>query len=186
MPSVPKTSVEDIVAAAKRLIARGGAEALSLAAVAEAVGVRAPSLYKRFPDRAAIVRAVATEAARELATRQLAAAGEGPVDEQLKAVARAQRDYARKKPHLYALVFEPRGESALLRDEADRRQLDALFELLARWMGPAHVLEGARALTAFTHGFASMERAGAFQLGGDVDVAFEFGLGRLVSALEGP
>jgi hypothetical protein len=47
------------------------------------------------------------------------------------------------------------------------------------------VLEGARTLVAFTHGFAMMEGSSAFQLGGSVDEAFEFGLERVLRALQG-
>ncbi|MGC4116822.1 MAG: TetR/AcrR family transcriptional regulator [Myxococcales bacterium] len=185
MPTVPKTSPESIVKAARRLVARGGAPGLSLQSVARAVGVQAPSLYKHFDDRTALLRAVAVEASRELAAAQLAAAGaEGPLERRLEAVARAQRDFARRQPHLYALVFD--AHVRLERSPKDQQQLEALFALLAEWMGGGEeVLEGARLLTAFVHGFASMERAGAFQLGGDVDRAFDFGLKRVLRALKG-
>jgi AcrR family transcriptional regulator len=183
MPTVPKTSPQHILREARRLVARGGAEAFSLKALAEAVGVQAPSLYKHFEDRSAILRAVAAEVSRELAGKQLQAAGEGRVEERLKAVARAQRDYARRQPHLYALVFNPAPGEALPAEQASSGPLEALLALLEQWMGKGHVLEGARLLVAFTHGFAMMEGAAAFQLGGDVDEAFEFGLGRVVESL---
>ena len=35
----------------------------------------------------------------------------------------------------------------------------------------------------WAHGFVSMELAGAFRLGGDVDAAFDFGIDRLTDAL---
>jgi hypothetical protein len=40
-------------------------------------------------------------------------------------------------------------------------------------------------LTAFLHGFVSMENAGAFKLGGNVGQAFAFGLETLVASLGG-
>lgn len=42
--------------------------------------------------------------------------------------------------------------------------------------GEAHVLDVARTYTAWINGFVSMELAGAFRLGGEVDQAFEFGI----------
>lgn len=186
MPAVPKTSRRQIIGAARRLLSRSRAGELSLKALAEAVGVRAPSLYKHFEGRAAILREVAADVARELATRQLDAAAAGPVDERLKAVARVQREYARKKPRLYALLFDPTSPEAAPPADASKAQIDTLLALLERWMGPGHVLEGARLLVAYTHGFAMMERSAAFRLGGDVDEAFEFGLGRLVASLRSP
>jgi len=50
-------------------------------------------------------------------------------------------------------------------------------------VGPADKLSAARLLTAWATGFISMELAGAFQLGGNVDAAFEYGIGRLTAAL---
>jgi hypothetical protein len=49
--------------------------------------------------------------------------------------------------------------------------------------GPEHSLEAARTIVAWAHGFVSMELAGAFRLGGDVDRAYAFGVERLAAAL---
>jgi hypothetical protein len=54
---------------------------------------------------------------------------------------------------------------------------------LSALVGDKHALDAARMLTAFLHGFVSMELAGAFKLGGDVDRAFAYGLGKLLAAL---
>jgi hypothetical protein len=58
-----------------------------------------------------------------------------------------------------------------------------LLEVTARLVGPERALEAARLVTAFAHGFVSMEITGAFRLGGDVDQAFRYGVGVLVDAL---
>jgi hypothetical protein len=46
-------------------------------------------------------------------------------------------------------------------------------------------LEAARLLTAFVHGFASMELAGAFRLGGDVDAAYRYAIDAIVVGVRG-
>ena len=51
-PAPVKATNDNILAAARAIAAHEGADSLSLNAVAEAVGVRAPSLYKRFANRA--------------------------------------------------------------------------------------------------------------------------------------
>jgi AcrR family transcriptional regulator len=43
----------EIVAAARAILEEGGPEALSMRAIAERLGIRAPSLYKHVPDREA-------------------------------------------------------------------------------------------------------------------------------------
>ena len=57
-PARAKTTEEAILDAASNLLEVGGLDALTMQAVAAEVGVRAPSLYKRVRDRAALVRAV--------------------------------------------------------------------------------------------------------------------------------
>ena len=49
--------------------------------------------------------------------------------------------------------------------------------------GQEHALDAARTFTAWANGFVSMELAGAFRLGGEVDRAFDFGVDRLAEAM---
>ena len=58
MPAHPKTSDSKILKAVRRLLERYGPGGFSTNDVADAVGVRAPSLYGRFRDRAALLNAV--------------------------------------------------------------------------------------------------------------------------------
>ena len=63
-PAAARTSVPDILSAARELIESGGLEAVTMAAVAERVGVKAPSLYKRFADRTGLIALQGPEAIR--------------------------------------------------------------------------------------------------------------------------
>ena len=60
---------------------------------------------------------------------------------------------------------------------------EPLTRVTERLVGPERALEAARLVTAFAHGFVSMEITGAFRLGGDVDEAYRYGVGVLVDAL---
>ncbi|MFD3524972.1 TetR/AcrR family transcriptional regulator [Streptomyces sp. NPDC058653] len=69
----------EILAAATRLLDRGDQRACTLRAVAREAGIAASSIYPHFPDRSAIVLAVAREAFAELSGRlRTAVDGAGP------------------------------------------------------------------------------------------------------------
>ncbi len=185
MPTVPKTSQEAIVAAARDLIDTGGLSALSVQAVAQSVGVQAPSLYKRFRDRAALIHAVAAELVSELGGVMTLAATTGTPEGDLRAIAHAQRAFAQRSPHLYQLVFRSSSEGAdgELDPENYLPMVVMLVERTELLVGKRDALPAARLLVSFTHGFTTMELGRAFRMGGDLDAAFRFGLERVLRSL---
>lgn len=183
MPAIAKTSDEAVVKAARKLLEKRGAAALTMQAVADAVGVRAPSLYKRFPDRDALLDATAEHSAAELRDL-IAAADEAPsAKAALTEMARAYRAFARKKPQSYGLLFADRSAAAGPTVAVRAAAVAPVLARLAPLVGDKKVLHAARLLTAWLHGFVSMELAGAFKLGGDLDEAFEYGLKTLLDAV---
>ncbi|SDO48025.1 transcriptional regulator, TetR family [Microbacterium sp. ru370.1] len=173
MPTPERTSTERIVRAAVRLLEDGGPAAVTMQAVANAVGVKAPSLYKRVRDRDALLRLVGEEAADDL-TRRLEAAS-GRLDDALLAF----RDFGRERPEAFRLLF-----TNLV--DADRLAATSAPVLRATEaaVGPAHALDAARLLTAWATGFVTMELAGAFRLGGDLDEAYRYGISHLMGTLQ--
>jgi len=69
MPTPDRTSLAEIVAAGRGILEAGGPSKLTMQAIAERVGVRAPSLYKRVRDRDALLTLVAEASANDLADR---------------------------------------------------------------------------------------------------------------------
>jgi AcrR family transcriptional regulator len=67
MPVHPKTTDAQIVQAARHWVERAGRDGFSMNDVAASVGIRAPSLYGRFKDRASLLGAVELQVCAELA-----------------------------------------------------------------------------------------------------------------------
>src|SRR5689334_21788790 len=118
MPALAKTSDEDIVHAARDLIERAGAENLSMQAVADAVGIRAPSLYKRFADRAALLGAVEHESFVTLRHTLERAAKAGSPARDIVEMSRAYRRFAKGHPRLYEMLFSRAAPRGTLADQA--------------------------------------------------------------------
>ena len=168
-----KTSDADIVAAARAVIAARGLDALSLQQVAAAVGIKTPSLYKRFDDRAALLAAVQDDVLRELARVLSDAAASGSTPQQgLLAMGQSYRAFACTHARLYPLLFGSGGAPS----PAARAAIAPVMAALVALLGAASALPAARTLTAFLHGFVTMELSGNFQMGGSIDEAFAFGL----------
>jgi AcrR family transcriptional regulator len=184
-PARARTSLDDIVAAGRELLEAGGLDAVTMQAVAERVGVRAPSLYKRLPNRAALIAAIGAATVDDLGRMLETIGRDDDPAPALRAAATAFRRFALANPHAYELVFMNLPPDA--RPPADRnaRAAAPLLAIAQRLVGPEQALEAARLVTAFAHGFVSMELSGAFRLGGDVDEAYRYGVEVLVDALTG-
>lgn len=164
-----KVSPRQIVAAARVILESEGPEALTMRALGERLGIRAPSLYHHFPDKAAVESALVATGLLEQALT-LAAALAGAPGEPLAAVAAAYRAYARRHPHLYRLMTE--------RPTSRERLPEGLA---ARAEAPMAAAAGgdpnrARAIRAFAHGMVALELAGRFGTEVDLDAAWRAGI----------
>lgn len=183
MPTPARTSLTEIVSAGRDVLARDGLDGLTMQRVSEAVGVRAPSLYKHVPSRSALVQLVATDVVGDLAGRLEKAATTGDSRHDLRALALTLRDFAHHDPHGFDLIFMRLPEESspgLARYATAAAPILGVTEALA---GPEHALEAARTVTAWAFGFLRMELAGGFQLGGEVPRAFDFGIRTLIAGI---
>jgi AcrR family transcriptional regulator len=186
MPTPARTSVDEIVRAARAILEAEGVDRLTMQRVAGAVGVRPPSLYKRLRDRADLVRLIAGDVARELAATLDEAATSGDPRRDLRALADAFRVFARGHPEGYRLLFARLPDGSRLDPDLNARASAAILRTAGALAGRDHSLEAARTMVAWAHGFISMELADAFRLGGDVDRAYAFGVERLAAAIATP
>jgi len=102
---------EILVAAEELLLATGSAEAVSIRAVADAVGVTPPSIYRHFPDKTTLIYEVC---ARHFVSLDAAidAAVAGITDPllELQARGRAYVEFGRANPEPYRIMFMVRPE----------------------------------------------------------------------------
>lgn len=185
MPAPAKTGREQIIAAGRELLEEGGVDAVTMQAVADRVGVRAPSLYRHVRDRGTLLEVVAAATVAELAERAEAVRDDRDPRVSIASSMGELRRFAQERPQGYALAFgvapgAPRPSLGEI-----QRSVQPLLDAMTALLGPGPALEAARLVTAWAHGFIMMEHAGAFRMGGDLDVAWAWGLERLVAALGG-
>ena len=106
---------EDIVSGALALIERtGSAEAVTLRAVAQEVGIAAPSIYAHFPDRDAVLMAVVVRIFDELTQtikQGQKSAGQDPAD-RLVAGCEAYVAFGLEHPARYGVLFSAQRRAA--------------------------------------------------------------------------
>ena len=175
MPTPDRTSLQQIVDAARDILERDGLAGLTMQSVADAVGVRAPSLYKRVNGRDELVRLVAEATVADLTVRV-------ERGRTVAEIANELRTFAHGHPAGYHLVFSP---ETRLSFELITAASAPILRVATELAGPDDALEAARTLTAWANGFIGMELAGGFNLGGDLERAWIYGLDHLVAAVRG-
>jgi AcrR family transcriptional regulator len=185
MPTPDRTSLEDIVRSAREILESDGLAGLTMQAVADRVGVRAPSLYKRVRNRDDLLSLVAVATIRDMTTRLDAVGRSGDPRADLGELCRGFRAFAHERPAGYRLVLGWGPDAVKLDQEEHVRAGAIVLRVAAELAGPEQALEAARLITAWAHGFISMELGGAFNLGGDLEIAYEYGIAHLADALTG-
>ncbi len=162
----------------------GGLDYVSLARVALALDVRAPSLYNHVDGREALLRLVALRGMTSLGDALRDAAVGRAGEDAVVGIAHAYRAFARGHPGLYAATVRApaSGDAELL--AAAARPVDVLVTVLAAWK-----LEGdlaihyVRVIRSALHGFVAVEADGGFGLPLDLDQSFELLIETLLAGL---
>jgi AcrR family transcriptional regulator len=184
MPYPAKVNRDRILDAARDIIEREGVELLSLAKLAAALGVSAPSLYKHFENKNDLLREVNLQSNAALVESMLAALNTiSAPQEQIMGMAHAFRNFAHRYPTTYALMYSSnpdlRPDSSIL--EALAIPLQKVF---AELCGEVRSLAALRGAYALLHGFVSLELNNQFQRGGSLDDAFTESVQTYIRGLE--
>jgi AcrR family transcriptional regulator len=169
--------VAEIVDTALEVLEREGPEGLTMRRLAEAIGIRAPSLYKHVRSKEDLEALLMAEAFRGMGAEvrgAIAGAREGASKTTaLAELGRAYRRWALAHPHLYRLVTD----GPLPRER--------LPEGLEAWTAEPLIAavggdpDRARAAWAFAHGMTILELDGRFPPDADLDAAWAAGIGAL-------
>ncbi|WP_403020852.1 TetR-like C-terminal domain-containing protein [Salinibacterium sp. GXW1014] len=157
---------------------------LSLAALAEQLGVRAPSLYKHVDGLPALQRGIMLRAKQELAEVLGRATMGRSRDDAVRAMARTYRAWAVEHPGQYPLTVRADAPG----DEDDARASGMLVEIIFAVLR-GYNLEGddavdaTRFLRSALHGFIALETGGAFALPRELERSFEKLTDSVVTAL---
>ena len=171
-----------VVQAAAEIADADGLEALTLARLAAALGVRSPSLYAHVDGLEDLRRRLGARGARELCAELGRAAAGRAGSDALGAVAHAYLNYAREHPGSYAAAQRARDLQG--DDEAVGAATAVADVVLAVLRGydlhDADAIHAARAIRVALHGFVSLEADGGFAIELSLDESFE----RLVAMLD--
>jgi AcrR family transcriptional regulator len=161
-------SSADILKTAVQLASHGEADGLSLRAVASALGVKAPSLYRYFPHKEALEVAV-TEEILNLMLREFRAASESADPEtRFRRLTDAYLRFARERFPLYSFVVQSRLPEKY-GSKAGKAVWNLLIEAASGVSGQPDDTAAAVATWSFLHGYATLEHSGAFGASGPKD-----------------
>jgi AcrR family transcriptional regulator len=107
-----RPTVEKILMAARRLLDKEGAGAVTMRRVGDAVGITAMAIYRHYGDREALLNAIADQGFEELAARLAAMRFAGGVEQRLTKMGEIYLDHALDHPRLFELMFLEAREGA--------------------------------------------------------------------------
>ena len=170
-----------VVEEAARLADEVGLERLTLAALAQRLGVALPSLYKHVRGLDALLQKVSALATAELAAVLAEAAAGRSRSDAVHHAASAYRSYAHRFPGRYQAAQRVPDPDDPVHVAAGERAVGTLFAVLRGYgLADDDAVDATRALRSALHGFVSLEHAGGFGLPVDIDRSFD----RLVTAFD--
>ena len=174
-----------VIRAAADLADEDGFDRVTLAAVAQRLGVRTPSLYTHVRDRAGLLEGVHELALDELTDRIAGAVAGRSGRSALVGLAEAQRRYAQQAPGRWASLIRP-----VKPDDPRSGAASRLFELVVAALRGYSIDEDelehvTRFLDSTINGFVGLEQAGNLvHHGPDVELSWQRLLAVLHAALE--
>lgn len=156
----------EILAAAEDIVRSQGMDALSLRAIAKAVGVSAPALYEYFPNKDAILRGLFVQGSRVMLDRMNEVISDEPRGlVTLLDILQGYRTFARDEPDYFRLLFGTVDPNLALTDDEYQsietiflRFIEVIADAIERGeLRPLPLEPVSCALWALVHGVAQLE-----------------------------
>ncbi len=151
---------EEILLVAIKTLEENGAEALSLRHLAQQCGVKAPSLYRYYKDRAALEHAIVAAGSNALRLALDKTRNATSPQEHLEKFASSYLHFARSRNALYRFMMEQAPEPDT--SEAGLALWKLVVSAVSAHTGRPDDTAAAVAFWAYLHGFASLELSGRF------------------------
>lgn len=163
-----------VVDEAAELADEVGLEGLTLAALAERLGVRQPSLYKHLDSLAGLRRSISLQAKGELGDVLLRAAVGRSGADAITVMAGAYREWALEHPARYTAAQWIAGPEDEEDTAASLGAIQVISDVLTAYeLRGDDAIDAIRAFRSTLHGFVSLEAAGSFGLDRDLDRSFD-------------
>lgn len=163
-----------VVARAREVADETGFSQLTLAAVAQRLGVALPSLYKHVRGLDDLQRKIAAEALRELTDAVTRATAGRSRTTALRALAGAYWDYAHAHHGSYAATLRAPSPDDTEIGLVATQLLDVVYAVLEGYgIEGDDAVDATRTLRALLHGFVALEATGAFGIARDVRTSFD-------------
>lgn len=99
------STAQRIIHTAQKLLDKEGADAVTMRRIATAVGVTPMAIYRHYPDRAALLSALANTGFEELAAKIARLPSSGGIEQRLTKLLDLYLTYALESPRLFELMF---------------------------------------------------------------------------------
>lgn len=165
---------EKVTAEAAAMADEVGLARLTLAGLADRLGVRQPSLYKHIDSLADLHRGISLLSKREMGeVLSRSTVGRSGADA-IRAMSSAYRDWARSHPAGYQASNLMPGPGDLEVEAVSLAVIQVIADVLTAYdLEGDDAIDAIRGFRATLHGFVSLEAEGGFALSADVDRSFE-------------
>lgn len=161
MPYPSKTNPEEILKVALELL-ETDASSLSMRNLAQRLNMKAPSLYRHFPDKDTLEQALVSEGAKAM-KNELEKVSRGlKANQAFMEAAKAYLKFAKQRPALYTLMM-----TKLTSPEGAGKDLwNFVLTLMSQVTKKKNDTAAAVAFWSFLHGFSVLENSGMFGASG--------------------